>query len=152
MNRRGRCLPGIYSGFPLPWPYGRYSPFSMPSRAAEIGTGPVVCGSGGESGFPAHPKEGGKHPAFILIHEGWGRNDNIRNNARRFAGQGHAARAVDLYGGRVAASRDEVRALAGEVRENRDRASLASAVDSLKGRGTGVGRTLFFRCGTLAGA
>ncbi len=43
-------------------------------------------------------------PGVVVIHEIFGLNDNIRDIARRFAGEGYAALAVDLFstGGRVA--------------------------------------------------
>jgi carboxymethylenebutenolidase len=49
---------------------------------------------------PAGPWHGG--PALIVIHEWWGLNDNVRSMARRLAGEGYAALAVDLYEGEVA--------------------------------------------------
>jgi carboxymethylenebutenolidase len=36
----------------------------------------------------------------LVIHEAWGLNDNIRDIARRFAAEGYAALAVDLFSGR----------------------------------------------------
>jgi carboxymethylenebutenolidase len=41
-------------------------------------------------------------PAVIVIQEWWGLNDNIRQMAKRLAGEGYTALAVDLYGGQVA--------------------------------------------------
>lgn len=41
-------------------------------------------------------------PAVIVIQEWWGLNDNIRSMARRLAGEGYTALAVDLYAGEVA--------------------------------------------------
>ena len=55
------------------------------------------------SGFLARPAgmaRGG--PAVIVIQEWWGLNDNIRAMARRLAGEGYMALAVDLYAGEVA--------------------------------------------------
>lgn len=43
-----------------------------------------------------------KLPGIVLIHEWWGLNDNIRDEARRLAGEGYAALAVDLYDGQSA--------------------------------------------------
>lgn len=63
-------------------------------------------------GFLARPK--GKAtgaPGVIVIHEWWGLNDNIRSMARRLAGEGYAALAVDLYDGKTAANPEEARAL-----------------------------------------
>ncbi len=63
----------------------------------------VVYGeAGGQKlhGFFAKPQGAtGPLPGIIVIHEWWGLNDNIRDMARRLAGEGYAALAVDLYGG-----------------------------------------------------
>jgi carboxymethylenebutenolidase len=54
-------------------------------------------------GFLAKPKGAtGPLPAIIVIHEWWGLNDNIRDMARRLAGEGYEALAVDLYNGTTA--------------------------------------------------
>ena len=79
------------------------------------------------SGFMARPMDNHKHPALILIHEWWGLNENIKENARRFAKAGFMALAVDLYAGCVAITGDEARALAGGVRGN-----MPQALDNLK--------------------
>ncbi len=48
----------------------------------------------------AHPEGTGPFPGIIVIHEIFGLNDNIRQIADRFAGQGYAALAVDLFANR----------------------------------------------------
>jgi carboxymethylenebutenolidase len=59
-------------------------------------------------GFLARPKgASGPLPGIIVIHEWWGLNDNIRDMARRLAGEGYAALAVDLYGGAKADTPDQ---------------------------------------------
>lgn len=60
-----------------------------------------IPGESGElSGYYARPEEAGPWPAIVVIHEIVGLNDNIRDIARRFADQGYAALAVDLFHGR----------------------------------------------------
>lgn len=64
----------------------------------------------GETSFPgqtralnayyALPDGGGPFPGVLVIHEAWGLNENIRDITRRFAAQGYAALAVDLFSGR----------------------------------------------------
>ena len=49
--------------------------------------------------YLARPAADGPHPAVVVIHELFGLNDNIRDIARRFAGEGYAALAVDLFSG-----------------------------------------------------
>lgn len=53
--------------------------------------------------------------AVIVIHEWWGLNDNIRTMTRRLAGEGYRALAIDLYGGAVATTPEEARALVQEA-------------------------------------
>jgi carboxymethylenebutenolidase len=51
-------------------------------------------------GYLALPDGNGPHPGVVVIHEAYGLNDNIRNITGRFAEQGYAALAVDLFSGR----------------------------------------------------
>jgi carboxymethylenebutenolidase len=51
-------------------------------------------------GYLARPEGDGPFPGVVVIHEIFGLNDNIRNIALRFAGEGYAALAVDLFAGR----------------------------------------------------
>lgn len=53
------------------------------------------------------PQPGSECSAVLVIHEWWGLNDNVKHWADRLAADGHAALAVDLYGGVVATTRDE---------------------------------------------
>ncbi|MDE2234878.1 MAG: dienelactone hydrolase family protein [Gammaproteobacteria bacterium] len=57
----------------------------------------------------------GALPGIIVIHEWWGLNDNIRSMADQLAGQGYAALAVDLYGGKTAADPAQARNLMSAV-------------------------------------
>ncbi len=87
------------------------------------------------SGYLARPADKQKHPGLILIHEWWGLNDNIRDNARKFAELGYVALAVDLYEGKSATTPDEARKLATGVRNNVEGAfkNLKGAVAFIKG-------------------
>ena len=53
--------------------------------------------SGELSGYYARPVDTGKRAAVVVIHELLGLNANIRETARRFANQGYASLAVDLF-------------------------------------------------------
>lgn len=52
------------------------------------------------SGYLVEPATSGKHPAIILIHEWWGLNDWVKEQANKFADLGYVALAVDLYRGK----------------------------------------------------
>ena len=57
-------------------------------------------------------------PALIVIHEWWGLNDGVRAVADRLAGLGYIVLAVDLYGGKFAATPADARKLMLGVVEN----------------------------------
>lgn len=54
------------------------------------------------SAYLALPPGKGPFPGLIVIHEWWGLNDWVKQNAERFAATGYAALAIDLYRGQVA--------------------------------------------------
>ena len=88
------------------------------------------------AGFLAVPEgASASAPALIVIHEWWGLNDNIRDMARRLAGEGYAALAVDLYGGQVAETPERAGTLARSVDPGAARANLRAAYHYLSGRG-----------------
>ena len=64
-------------------------------RTSEIDAGVLRGG-----GYLALPDGAGPHPGVVVIHEAYGLNENIKDIARRFADEGYAALAVDLFGGR----------------------------------------------------
>lgn len=94
--------------------------------AAPVDAGEVVYARLGERelrGYLARPGEGAAGaPGVILIHEWWGLNDNIRAMARRLAGEGYAALAVDLYGGEAASDAARARVLMQRAMEDTEAA------------------------------
>jgi carboxymethylenebutenolidase len=50
--------------------------------------------------FVALPEGDRPHPGVVVIHEAYGLNDNIRDITQRFANEGYAALAVDLFSDR----------------------------------------------------
>lgn len=60
-------------------------------------------GNGTAQGLLYLPSTPGPHPAIVVIHEWWGLNDWIKQEAAGYAAQGYVALAVDLYHGKVAA-------------------------------------------------
>jgi carboxymethylenebutenolidase len=61
-------------------------------RTREIDLGELKGG-----GYLALPDGHGPHPGVVVIHEAYGLNDHIKDIARRFAEQGYAALAADLF-------------------------------------------------------
>ncbi|MDY7095214.1 MAG: dienelactone hydrolase family protein [Acidobacteriota bacterium] len=81
----------------------------------------AVLGDREIQGFFAQPQEvQGDVPGILVIHEWWGLNDNIRNMARRLAGEGYMALAVDLYGGESADTPEAARELMQGTTERTD--------------------------------
>ncbi len=107
------------------------------AQAMKITTAEVAYDKGNAKvkGYLAKPADKKARPGLILIHEWWGLNDNIRENARAFAELGYVALAVDLYDGEMATVPDGARKLAGSVRKNTDAAfaNLKQAVSYLSG-------------------
>ena len=50
-------------------------------------------------GYLVHPQGDGPFPGIVIIHEAYGLNENIKEIAHRFASEGYAALAVDLFTG-----------------------------------------------------
>lgn len=90
---------------------------------------------------PAGVAETAPLPSVIVVHEWWGLNENIRMMARRLAGEGFRALAVDMYHGQVAETPDQARSLVDVVMADPHRglAHLAAAAAYLRQR-TGAGR------------
>src|SRR5580698_5623063 len=53
------------------------------------------------------PAGKGPFPAIIVIHEWWGLNDWVKEEASKLSDQGYVTLAIDLYRGKVAATSDE---------------------------------------------
>lgn len=86
----------------------------------------ATVGGNEVQGYLAKPEGAGENaPGLIVIHEWWGLNDNIRMMARRLAGEGYVALAVDLYNGKVAETPDNAGTYARSVEQG-------PAVDNLK--------------------
>jgi len=77
-------------------------------------TGPLARGSG-------------KHPGLIVIHEWWGLNDWVKQQAQQFAAEGYVAVAVDLYRGKVATDAETAHELMRGLPQDRGVRSLTAA-------------------------
>jgi carboxymethylenebutenolidase len=82
---------------------------------------PVSYKSGDETvkGILYTPSGAGPFPGIIVIHEWWGLNDWVKEQASKLADQGYAALAVDLYRGKVAKTPDEAHEIMRGVPEDR---------------------------------
>lgn len=80
------------------------------------------------------PSGPGPHPGLIVIHEWWGLNDWIKQQAQHFADQGYVALAVDLYRGKVATDAETAHELMRGLPQDRGVRDLTSAADWLAHR------------------
>jgi carboxymethylenebutenolidase len=104
--------------------------------AAQVRTETVQFKSGDEtvSGYLASPGTRGRHPALVVIHEWWGLNDWVKEQARKFAEQGYVALAVDLYRGKVAADPETAHELSRGLPQDRGVRDLVAAFGYLASR------------------
>ena len=77
------------------------------------------------------PPGKGPFPALIVIHEWWGLNDWVKEQASKLADQGYVALAVDLYRGKVATTPEMAHEIMRGVPEDRARRDLHSAFEFL---------------------
>src|SRR5271169_4671792 len=74
------------------------------------------------------PQGKGPFPALVVIHEWWGLNDWVKEQASKLADQGYVALAIDLYRGKVATTPDEAHEIMRGVPQDRaDRDLLAAS-------------------------
>jgi carboxymethylenebutenolidase len=84
------------------------------------------------SGILYTPEGKGAFPAIVVIHEWWGLNDWVKDQASKLSGQGYVALAIDLYRGKVATSAEEAHELMRGVPEDRAKRDLRAAVQFLQ--------------------
>jgi carboxymethylenebutenolidase len=99
---------------------------------------PVSYKSGDESvqGVLYTPAGKGPFPALVVVHEWWGLNDWVKDQASKLADQGYVSLAVDLYRGKVATTPDEAHEIMRGVPEDRAKRDLHAAVEFLKSQST----------------
>jgi len=73
----------------------------------------------------------GPYPALVVIHEWWGLNDWVKEQAQKLADQGYVTLAIDLYRGKVATTPDEAHELMRGVPDDRAQRDLLAAYDYL---------------------
>jgi carboxymethylenebutenolidase len=77
------------------------------------------------------PDGKGPFPGIVVIHEFWGLNDWVKEQASKLAGEGYAALAIDLYRGKVATTPDEAHEIMRGVPEDRAKRDLEAAFQFL---------------------
>jgi carboxymethylenebutenolidase len=82
-------------------------------------------------GYLARPAGDGPFPGVVVIQEWWGLDAHIKDVTDRFAREGFAALAPDLYRGQVAKEPDEARKLRMELDHPRAIRDIQGAVDYL---------------------
>ncbi|HVZ16199.1 MAG TPA: dienelactone hydrolase family protein [Terriglobales bacterium] len=90
---------------------------------------PVTYKSGSEnvSGILYEPGGNGPFPAIVVIHEWWGLNDWVKEQASKLADEGYVTLAIDLYRGQVATTPEEAHELMRGVPEDRATRDLLAA-------------------------
>jgi carboxymethylenebutenolidase len=77
------------------------------------------------------PAGKGPFPALIVIHEWWGLNDWVKEQASKLADEGYASLAIDLYRGKVATTPDMAHEIMRGVPEDRAKRDLHAAFEFL---------------------
>ncbi len=106
--------------------------FVMTSFAAD--SLPVSYKSGDETvnAILYTPQGKGPFPAIVVIHEWWGLNDWVKEEASKLADQGYMALAIDLYRGKVATTPDEAHEIMRGVPQDRATRDLLAATGYLR--------------------
>lgn len=74
------------------------------------------------------PQGKGPFPGIVVIHEWWGLNDWVKEQASKLADQGYVTLAIDLYRGKVATTPEMAHEIMRGVPEDRAKRDLHSAV------------------------
>jgi carboxymethylenebutenolidase len=78
------------------------------------------------------PDGKGPFPGILVIHEWWGLNDWVKDQASKLSDLGYVALAVDLYRGKVASTADEAHEIMRGVPDDRAARDLHAAFEFLK--------------------
>lgn len=94
----------------------------------------VTYKSGNETvhGILYAPKGSGPFPGIVVIHEYWGLNDWVKEQASKLADQGYVTLAIDLYRGKVATTPNEAHEFMGGVPPDRAKRDLDAAYHFLE--------------------
>jgi len=105
------------------------SSFAADSKTVSYKSGDVTV-----QGILYTPAGKGPFPGIIVIHEWWGLNAWVKEQATKLADQGYEALAIDLYRGKVATTPEEAHEIMRGVPEDRANRDLGAAFDYLASR------------------
>jgi len=108
--------------------------FALPLLAATSQSVSYKSGDETVQGVLYSPEGKGPFPAIVVIHEWWGLNDWVKEQAAKLSDQGYITLAIDLYRGKVASTPDEAHELMRGVPEDRAKRDLHAAVEFLQAR------------------
>lgn len=83
-------------------------------------------------GFLARPNDKARHPGVVLVHEWWGLNEYIKNQAVTLAKEGYVVLAVDLYQGNVATDSTQAQQYRNAVTKEESAQNIQAALEYLK--------------------
>lgn len=106
--------------------------FAMASLAAEPRSVSYKSGDETVNGILYTPQGKGPFPAVVVIHEWWGLNDWVKEQASKLADQGYVALAIDLYRGKVATTPEEAHEIMRGVPQDRATRDLLAATGFLR--------------------
>ena len=105
---------------------------ALSALAADSKTVSYKSGDETVQGVLYTPAGKGPFPALVVIHEWWGLNDWVKEQATKLADEGYVALAVDLYRGKVATTPEMAHEIMRGVPEDRAKRDLHAAVEFLK--------------------
>ncbi len=101
--------------------------FAASAFAADGKTVSYKSGDETVQGVLYTPAGKGPFPALIVIHEWWGLNDWVKDEAAKLSDQGYVALAIDLYRGKVATTPEMAHEIMRGVPEDRAKRDLHAA-------------------------
>jgi carboxymethylenebutenolidase len=104
---------------------------ALSSFAADSKSVSYKSGDETVQGIVYTPAGKGPFPALIVIHEWWGLNDWVKDQASKLSDQGYVTLAVDLYRGKVATTPDMAHEIMRGVPEDRAKRDLHAAFEFL---------------------
>ncbi len=106
--------------------------FTVTALAAESHNVSYKSGDETVSAVMYTPQGKGPFPALVVIHEYWGLNDWVKEQASKLADEGYVTLAIDLYRGKVGATPEEAHELMRGVPEDRATRDLLAASSYLR--------------------